>query len=152
MIAILAALAASAAGSGDVSAIRAMRARSNAAMAAHDVAALRPLLATGYTGVPGSIGMPFGREELEERLGRAFADPTFLTYVRTPQRIRVAHSRKRAAETGKWLGTWRKPDGEMRLTGIYQAYWVPQGGGWRLLNESFVTLACTGSRSCAEFD
>ena len=74
MIAVLAALAAAAAGGGDAETIQAMRARSNAAMAAHDVGALRPLLATGYTGVPGSVGMPFSREELEERLGRAFGD------------------------------------------------------------------------------
>jgi hypothetical protein len=40
----------------------------------------------------------------------------------------------------------------MRLTGVYQAMWVPLGGRWRLKNESFVTLRCSGSRSCPDVD
>jgi hypothetical protein len=149
MLALL--LAAAAAGE-DIDSIRSLRARSNAALAAHRVEDLRPLLTEGYTAFPGSSGRPFTAEQLEQRLASAFADPTFATYVRTPKRIVVAASGKRAAETGTWLGLWRKSDGEMRLTGIYQATWVPRDGGWRLLNESFVTLRCTGSRACTEID
>jgi ketosteroid isomerase-like protein len=137
---------------GDVAEIRRLRAQSNAALAAHRIEALRPALAEGYTAFPGSSGRPFTAAQLEARLAAVFADPTFVTYVRTPRRIVVAGSGKRAAETGTWLGRWRKSDGEMRLTGIYQATWVPQHGGWRLLNESFVTLGCSGSKACAEID
>jgi ketosteroid isomerase-like protein len=128
------------------------RARSNAAIAAHDFEAMRPLLADGYTILPGSSGRPIGADELGRRLASTYADPTFVTYVRTPGRIAVSRSGKRAAETGRWVGRWRKPDGEMRLSGVYQAVWVPTSRGWRLLNESFVTLACTGSRACSEVD
>jgi ketosteroid isomerase-like protein len=149
---MLALLLAAAAAGGDVAEIRGLRARSNAALAAHRVEDLRPLLTDDYTAFPGSSGRPFTAGQLERRLAAAFADPTFITYVRTPKRIVVASSGKRAAETGRWLGLWRKSDGEMRLTGIYQATWVPRGGGWRLLNESFVTLGCTGSRACPEID
>jgi hypothetical protein len=151
MIGILIALAMAAA-TGDVASIRALRARSNAAIAAHDGAALRPLQAPGYASIPGSLGKPLSGDEAAARLGRAFADPTFVTYVRTPGRIAVSSSRKRAAETGRWLGTWRKSDGLMRLSGIYQAVWVPVEGRWRLQNESFVTLRCIGSRSCSDVD
>jgi hypothetical protein len=40
----------------------------------------------------------------------------------------------------------------MRLTGIYQAMWVPSAGTWRLRNESFVSLECSGSRYCPDVD
>ena len=67
-------------------------------------------------------------------------------------KVAVGAAGKRAAETGTWVGNWRKPDGEMRLTGVYQAMWVPTAAGWRMRNESFVTLACTGSAACADYD
>src|SRR6185436_3382334 len=105
--------------------------------AAHDMAAIRPLLEPDYVVLPGSSGVPLDAERLGARL---FADRTLITYVRTPIRITVSRSGKRAAETGRWTGIWRKPDGEMRLTGIYQAMWVPRDGSWRLRNESFVSL------------
>jgi len=144
-------LAASVVG-GDAGEIRRLRAQSNAAIAAHRAGEARRLFAEGYTALPGSSGRPLDAEETERRLDQAFADPSFVTYIRTPMRISVAASGKRAAETGTWIGVWRKPDGRMQLTGLYQATWVPGARSWRLLNESFVTLRCTGSRDCPQFD
>jgi ketosteroid isomerase-like protein len=137
---------------GDAGEIRRLRARSNAAIAAHRAGEVRRLLADDYTALPGSSGRPMTAGQTERRLAAAFADPSFVTYLRIPGRVVVAGSGKRAAETGTWSGLWRKSDGEMRLTGIYQATWVPSARGWRLLNESFVTLGCTGSRSCPEVE
>ena len=145
-------LAAAAAAGGDAGEIRRLRAQSNAALAAHRDGDSRRLLAEGYTALPGSSGRPLTAEQTERRLAEAFADPGFVAYVRTPIRVIVAASGKRAAETGTWLGLWRKPDGRMRLTGLYQATWVPRPDGWRLLNESFVTLRCTGSKECPQVD
>jgi ketosteroid isomerase-like protein len=130
-------------------AIRALRTRYNRAIAAHDMAAIRLLLEPDYVVLPGSSGVPLDAERLSARL---FADPTLVTYVRTPGRVAISKSGRRAAETGSWTGTWRKPDGVMRLTGIYQAMWVPHAGTWRLRNESFVSLECSGSRSCPDVD
>jgi ketosteroid isomerase-like protein len=137
---------------GDPGEIRRLRAQSNAAIAGRRADEVRRLLEDDYTALPGSSGRPLTAEQTEHRLAAAFADPTFVTYVRTPKRVDVAVSGKRAAETGIWIGLWRKSDGEMRLTGIYQATWVPRARSWRLLNESFVTLRCTGSRSCPEVE
>jgi ketosteroid isomerase-like protein len=145
MLALL--LAASVVG-GEAGEIRRLRAQSNDAIAAHRAADVRRLLTDDYTALPGSSGRPLNAEQTEQRLAAAFADPGFVTYVRTPKRVVVAASGKRAAETGTWTGLWRKADGEMRLTGVYQATWVPSARSWRLLNESFVTLACRGSREC----
>ena len=152
MIALLIALQAGAMPADAVAEIRAMRAQSNAAIAAHDYSRIERLLAPDFTVLPGSLGSPLGKDLFGKRLSDTFRDPTFVTYVRTPARITVSSSAKRAAEIGTWVGRWRKPDGEMRLTGVYQAMWVPLGGQWRLKNESFVTLRCSGSRSCSDVD
>lgn len=128
--------------------IRALRAQSNAAIAAHDAAGMKALFLPDATILPGANGAALGMDGFDARIGATFADPTFVSYVRLPDTIAVAKSGRRAAETGRWVGIWRKPDGDMRVTGVYQAMWLPTSVGWRLKNESFVTLACTGSRDC----
>lgn len=132
--------------------IRARRAASNAAIAAHDVAAMRPHYLRDFTILPGSSGAPSNLEQFLTRIATTFADPRFVTYVRTPVTVTVGASGKRAAETGTWVGRWNQPDGEMRLSGVYQAMWLPTADGWRLRNESFVSLACEGSAACATMD
>jgi ketosteroid isomerase-like protein len=132
--------------------IRALRTQSNAAIAAHDFEGMRRFFVDDYTILPGSNGGSFDIEAFRRRISPTFADPTFVTYVRTPTRITVGGSGKRAAEVGRWVGIWRTPQGEMRLSGIYQAMWVPTAAGWRLKNESFVSLRCVGGQRCAELD
>jgi ketosteroid isomerase-like protein len=132
-----------------VAAIRAIRDRYNRAIGAHDVAAIRALLEPDYVVLPGSSGIALDADQLGARI---FADRTLITYVRKPRTIIISRSGKRAAETGLWTGLWLKPDGVMRLTGVYQAMWVPRAGTWRLKNESFVSLRCKGSRSCPDVD
>ena len=129
--------------------IRASRARSNTAIAAHDIAGMKAPFLPDAVVLPGSSGAPFGMDGFDARIGATFADPTFVAWVRTPAKVVIAADGKRAAETGTWVGTWRKPNGEMRMTGVYQAMWLPTPDGWRLRNESFVTLECHGSRECA---
>ncbi len=132
--------------------IRARRAESNAAIAAHDTAAMRPHYLPDFTILPGSSGSPSDLDAFLTRIGTTFADPSFVHYVRTPVKVTIGASGKRAAETGTWVGTWNKPDGTMRLSGVYQAMWLPSPDGWRLKNESFVSLACEGSAACATMD
>ena len=132
--------------------IRSLRAQYNAALAKHDFAAMRRFYSPDYTALPGSNGGAFNATELGKRISGDFADPTFITYLRTPTRVTIGFSGKRAAEVGRWVGTWRTRGGEMRVTGVYQAMWVPTVTGWRLKNESFVTLGCTGSKRCPEMD
>ena len=104
-------MAAAAGAATDVAAIRAARARSNAAIAMHQFDDMRPLLLPDYVLLAGSLGKAMDVEEAGRRLAIAFAEPGFVTYVRTPRRIVRAASGKRASETGTWIGTWRKADG-----------------------------------------
>jgi hypothetical protein len=134
------------------SAVRALRAESNAAIAAHDVNRLRSVLDNDYHGIQGTSGeLDSGGEATARSYGNEeFKDPTFITYRRTPGSIVMAQSGKRIAETGHWVGIWRESDGIMRKTGVYLAMWIPSGDTWRLKSESFVTLSCTGSIVCKQ--
>lgn len=132
--------------------VRSQRAAYNAAIAAHDAAGLRTFLVDDYHIVLGSSGNVDSGADAATR-GYAeedFKDSTFVTYRRTPTSIVTASSGKRIAETGRWEGLWKKPDGTMRKTGIYLAMWVPVERTWRLKSEAFVTLGCAGSSACEQ--
>jgi ketosteroid isomerase-like protein len=132
--------------------IRDERSAYNAAISAHDLSAIQSVLAPDYVVLPGLTGTPLSGNALLSLFADAFRDKTFITYVRSPDRIQPSSSSKRIAETGHWAGTWNKPDGLMTVSGIYLAFWIPDGDGWKLINESFVTLGCDGSRECASID
>ncbi len=152
MLALLLALAlAGPAPQADADQIRAQRARSNAAIAAHDAKALPPLYEPDATVIRGSGGAVLhGVESIVASLAASFADPDFVSWVRTPESVTVSQGGMRAAESGRWSGHWTKPGGDTRLSGVYLAAWVRSDGRWRLRSESFVTLNCEGGPHCAE--
>jgi ketosteroid isomerase-like protein len=138
-----------------IKSVRAARAESNAAMAAHDAARLRQSMQDDYYMIRGNSGNLWGGADAATRgfAEDAFNDPNFVTYKRSPDRITPASSGKRVAESGKWVGTWHMPDGIARLSGIYLAMWTPKDGQWRLKAEAFVTLSCEGSEAdCKTLD
>jgi hypothetical protein len=145
-----AAISYAATGDGAAATVRALRAASNAAIEGHDAVRLRKTFDDDYHGIQGTSGsLDSGGDATAQSYGdQEFKDPTFVRYRRTPTSIVSAKSGKRVAESGRWEGIWREPDGAMRKTGVYLAMWIPSGGTWRLKSEAFVTLACTGSVSC----
>ena len=139
-------IAAAAAAPDDEAAIRSLRAENNAALAARDGTRLARAYAPGYVFIRGYSG-EVGRDA--DSVARTLAatdwrDPTFVGYVRVPARVEIASDRKRAAESGRWTGTWRAPAPVTRRTGEYLAVWVPTPDGWRLRSETFVALGCEG--------
>ncbi len=135
-----------------IASVRAQRAESNAAIAAHDATRLRGLLDAHYHAILGSTGSVDSGVDAAVRgyADEEFKDPTFVTYRRIPISIQVASSGRRVAERGRFEGIWKKPDGTLRRTGVYLAMWVPYDGGWRLKSEAFVPLDCTGSAACEQ--
>jgi ketosteroid isomerase-like protein len=137
-----------------VAAVRALRAESNAAIAAHDATRLRSVFADNYLGIEGTSGeLDSGGEATAKSYGDIeFKDAAFDTYRRTPDRLQLAGSGKRIAESGHWVGIWRKPGGIMRKSGIYLARWTRIENQWRLRSELFITLGCKGSVECTDQD
>jgi ketosteroid isomerase-like protein len=128
--------------------IRAVRERSNAAIARHDLAALRETWVEDVQITSGLGSAANGSREVEERIAAAFADPTFDRWVRTPETFELAADGDRAAEIGTWMGRWNKADGTMVRRGRYLAHWVLLPQGWRIRAELFVALSCEGSAEC----
>ena len=132
----------------DEEAIRAVREKSNAAIAAHDVATMGETWVEDFN-VSASNGEVFASgQAMAEAFITSFEDPEFVTYRRTPSTISISEGGGFGAESGEWVGTWNKPDGEMNVRGVYLAQWQRQGREWRLRSELFVALSCSGSATC----
>ncbi len=129
--------------------IRTARARSNAALAAHDLdAAAREWMDDVHV-VSASGASATGAAQIRQFLGRQFASRPDTKYVRTPIDVRVFSAWQTASERGEWVGTWTEPDGPLRLTGTYEAQWRCIDGRWLIQGELFVPLSCEGGAYCA---
>ena len=129
----------------DEALIRAARASSNRAIAAHDVAGALAVLDDGFHAAISSGAFRTSREEM----GRAFAErfDAFhdAVYIRTPLHVEVAADGLIAAEAGEWVGSWTTADGPFRTGGRYAAHWRKGADGrWLIRAELFVPLFCEG--------
>lgn len=129
--------------------IRAARAQSNAAIAAHDVPGIarhwRPdVHIVTSTGAQGT-----GRDVNGERMSQQFARRPDTVYVRTPVTVDVFSAWQVASERGEWTGRWTEPDGVVDIRGTYLAKWRKVDGAWQIQTEVFVPTSCRGSKYCA---
>ena len=128
--------------------IRAARARSNQAIAAHDLDAIaREWMVDVHVVTASGVGGS-GIEANRQFLTRQFERRPDTCYVRTPLDVQVFAAWQVASERGEWVGTWTEPDGAMRLSGTYQAQWRCIEGRWLIQGELFVPLGCEGGAYC----
>ncbi len=118
-------------------AIRAKRKLTNRLIAAHDAARLRPHLADDMLLIVGHGDLIQGGDAVVAALAGQFADRAFVTYERTTETVELAEDGHRAAETGRWVGTWK---GGVEVSGVYMAAWRLARGQWLLERELYVTL------------
>ena len=118
-------------------AIRAKRKLTNRLIAAHDAARLRPHLADDVLLIVGDGELIQGADAVTVAFAGQFADPAFVAYVRTAETVEVADDGRRAAESGRWVGTWK---GGSEMSGVYLAAWREARGQWLLERELYVTL------------
>ena len=124
-----------------------LRNETNRALRARDLAGFASHFTDDVIIVGGAGGSRSGKAELRAAFEKAFADKSFVTYVRTPATVRVgtiSDSGLRAAEQGRWTGHWRDGRGETTWSGDYMAHWVKTPAGWRIRAETYVSLACIG--------
>lgn len=117
-------------------AIRARRRLTNKLIAAHEAARLKPFFAPDVKLIVGDGGLILGAEAVVEAFGAQFADPDFVTYVRTPDRIELDAAGERAAEHGRWTADWKGAE----MAGGYLAVWRKSLGQWVIESELYVTL------------
>lgn len=134
--------------SAEVTAIRAERSASNAAIARRDAAGTVASMMPSYYALPAGGAGAMPRDSTFAVLSRQFADTGMLGYVRTPTSIEVSATGPTAAEYGRWVGRRRRADGIQETSGPYFAAWRKTPDGWRLQMETFVALSCAGSAQC----
>jgi ketosteroid isomerase-like protein len=129
----------------DAALIREARARSNAAIAAHDVRGIVAELDSAFQITAGSGRFLQSRSAMGDAFSTQFAEFSDIVYVRSPEEVEIATSRLLGFETGTWVGTWTTPAGPLRTGGRYSASWSKASGAWKLRSELFVTLFCEGT-------
>jgi hypothetical protein len=118
-------------------AVRARRKLTNRLIAAHDAARLKPFLHPGVTLIAGDGTVLSGATAVLEAFAAQFADPAFVTYERITATLELDADAARAAESGRWIATWRDAP---TLTGTYLAVWRKAAGQWVIESELYVTL------------
>ncbi len=117
-------------------AIRARRRLTNKLIAAHEAQRLRPFFAPEVKVIVGDGALITGAEAVIAAFEAQFGDPAFLAYERTPDEVEIDQAGERAAERGRWVGSWT----QARMTGAYLAAWRKVTGQWVIECEMFVTL------------
>lgn len=127
-------------------AIRGVRERQNAAIAAHDMEGIRAGWAADVAVTTSAGEARMGADSYAEGLGRAFAKHADCVYVRTPRALQPSTVPGLALEQGTWVGTWTAAapaDGggagagagagaagvpaHVRMSGHYMAQWRLEG-------------------------
>jgi uncharacterized protein (TIGR02246 family) len=130
--------------------IREARARSNAAIAAHDPASIARLWMNDVLVVRSTGSQVAGRERNQERMAQQFATRPDTIYVRQPSAIDVYLPWAMASERGEWTARWTEPDGAVDIAGTYMAQWHQVDGAWLIRAELYVPTRCSGSRYCSQ--
>lgn len=129
-------------------AIRAARTRFNAAIAAHDSAALDADWTDDIVVVSSRGQSTASRAEYRAMLLAQFRKTPSVVYRRVPDRIMVQTAWHTAAEQGHWSGEWSDSTGTVEVGGTYLAQWREEGGRWRLRAEFFVLTRCRAAAYC----
>jgi ketosteroid isomerase-like protein len=153
LILLMLMLAASVGGAAQVSPdetmIRDARARSNAAIAKHDLAGIAAVWMDDVHVTSSTSARGDGRAANQERMGQQFARRPDTIYLRSPLTIDVYAPWSVASERGAWTGRWTEPDGVAEISGTYLVQWRKIDGRWLIQSELYVPTACKGSTYCA---
>jgi ketosteroid isomerase-like protein len=128
--------------------IRDLRARSNAAIAAHDVAAIARVWMNDFHVVSSTSAQAGGSQANQQRMAAQFKNRPDTIYVRTAQTVDLYAPWNVASEQGTWVGRWTEPDGKLEIGGTYLAQWRRINGQWLIQAELYVPTHCSGSKYC----
>ena len=128
--------------------LRLRRDSSNAAIARHDTAGIGAILAPDVVVVTSNSVHAVGRETNVRRFAEQFRTRPDVTYLRTPDEVRVFGPWGMASERGRWTGSWTDTDGKIVIAGIYFAKWRKAGDVWQVESETYVPETCSGGAYC----
>jgi ketosteroid isomerase-like protein len=121
-------------------AVKAARAESNAAIAAHDDFKVSALVDREVIVVTGSGAAIESRKNLRATFVQQFRESADLIYIRTPEKIEVSDDLTQVSEIGHWTGSWTTAGQKVNAQGTYSAIWHKVADKWLARAELFVTL------------
>ena len=124
-------------------AVRARRKLTNKIIAHHEALRLRPFLHPDVKLIAGDGTLIQGVDQVLQAFAAQFQEPSFIAYVRTTESVTVDQDGSRAAESGRWVGTW-KGGASNSQSGLYLAVWRKSVGQWVIESELYVSLAREG--------
>ena len=130
--------------------IRETRAKSNAAIRAHDPVAMARFWMEDVHVVRSTGSQVAGRESNQQRMSQQFASRPDTIYVREPSAVDVYLPWAMASERGNWTARWTEPDGVVDMAGTYMAQWRRIDGVWLIQAELYVPTRCAGSKYCSQ--
>jgi ketosteroid isomerase-like protein len=132
----------------DEQTIRDLRAKSNAAIAAHDVAGIARAWMNDFHVVSSTSAQAAGSQANQQRMAAQFKNRPDTIYLRTPQAVDIYAPWNVASERGTWVGRWTEADGKLEIGGTYLAQWRKFNGQWLIQAELYVPTHCRGSNYC----
>ncbi len=120
---------------GDIAAIKASRAASNAAIAQHDIDGIAKYWLPDFVQTIGRGTSLTGKDTITASWKALFKTNKTVLYVRTPTAIVIGDNGIMAWETGIWTAKNSYSNG-----GNYSAMWRKIDGIWKLQTELFVSL------------
>jgi ketosteroid isomerase-like protein len=130
--------------------IREARARSNAAIAAHDVGGVARVWMDNVHVVSSTGAQTAGRVANSQRFAEQFKTRPDVVYVRTPSAIEIYPAWNVASERGEWTGRWTEADGALTIGGTYLVQWRKINGTWLIQGELYVPTHCRGGQYCRQ--
>ncbi len=115
--------------------IRALRSKSNEAIARRDVSLALTILHDDVKVITSGGEVCTGAISMGHFFESVFADPRLVSAIRRTSSVEINGAT--AAEQGTWEGNWR-PD---LVRGVYLARWQRDVAGWRVTAELFIPLS-----------
>lgn len=135
----------------DARAILAARDTLNRALRERDVRPFTHFWVDDVHLTAGSGSLEIGRDSSARVFSGFFTDSSFVSGVRTPERVDVgvaSNARGQAAEAGRWVWRTRAAEGVTEHQGRYLIFWRRTPEGWRIRSELYVTTACVSGPKC----
>jgi len=129
----------------DVGAIQAIRMKSNAAIARHDIDTLQSVLDEDFVISISTGDIERSRDEHGRSFELHFEQYPDVVYIRTPTEITLSKAYPLAIEHGTWVGSRTSENGKLENGGQYTAAWRKTDGVWRIYSELYVGLYCSGA-------
>jgi len=123
----------------DIHAIRAVRLASNDAIAAQDAEAVAQSWTEDIQVTISSGTHLDGKAAYQGAFESVFQSIPGITFIRSPQNIKIGENGEIASERGQWTGYYPGQAVTSR-SGVYMAYWRLVDGQWLISAELYVPL------------